>query len=183
MNYTIIDKNGNHVGTSYDFAQEWDTLDNAVSTISEFGDWSNADLDDSFREAYDVEGDAEKLAEWELVWLDDGKNAWTVRRTPDGIDVQESGWAGEFREHFTREGYESMAEDGEDVERALKVAKAEEFSGFSKYPSTMAGIWGTMRNAFGDELDQIVTELDYRQLGNMLKLAKVAYSEGKEAGR
>lgn len=183
MNYTIIGKDGQEIRTDYDFAQEWGTLDDATSTIAEFADWASADLEEAFREAYDVEGDAEKLAEWDIVWLDDGKRAWTVRRTPDGIDVRESGWAGELREHFTREGYECMVEFGEDVGRALKVAKAEEFSGYAKYPSTMAGIWGTMRSAFGDELDRIVSDLDYRQLGSMLKLAKVAYSEGKEAGR
>lgn len=183
MNYTIIDKGGQEVRTSYDFGEEWRTLDDAAASIAEFADWANTDLEEAFREAYDVEGDVEKLAEWDTVWLDDGKNAWTARRTPDGVDVRESGWVGEFREHFTREGYECMAEGGEDIERALKVAKAEEFSGYAKYPSTMAGIWGTMRNVFGDDLDQIVSDLDFAQLGNMLKLAKVAYAEGKEAGR
>ncbi len=183
MQYTIINDNGNEIRTSFDFSQTWTTLENALADIASFDDWANADLEQDFRDAYDVEGDAEKLMDWDIVWLDDGKHAWTVRRTPGGIDVQESGWVGEYREHFTREGYECMAEDGDDIERALKVAKAEGFSGFSKYPSTMAGIWATMRRAFGDELDQIVSDLDYRQLGNMLKLAKMAYSEGKEAGR
>lgn len=183
MRYTIINDKGNEIRLDFDFSQSWTTLDNAIADIANFDDWASADLDQDFRETYDIDGDTEKLSEWEIIWLDDSKQAWTVRRTSGGIDVQESGWVGEYREYFTREGYESMVEDGDDIDRALKVVKAEKLSGFSKYPSTMAGIWETMRKAFGDGLGEIVSDLNAVQLGNMLRLAKVAYSEGKEAGR
>lgn len=83
-----------------------------------------------------------------------------------------------MKDVLTKDAYDVLT--AEERRYMLRWIKAQEYAGIHAYPTTCGAVCDTVRECFDTDM---LNALTWKQLGEVLKLAKHAYDKGVAYGR